>query len=94
MYWSIVLGMNVFLENMSTNRCFQLRTMLHLVKNLEGPNACTDKFYKDRSIMDAVLKRCKKLEMGQNISIDEQMIPFTGKINILQYVQNKPCKWR
>lgn len=93
MYWSSVLGINVFLENMSKNRFFQLRTMLHLVNNIERPNACTDKFYKVRPIMDAVLKRCKELEIGQNISIDEQMIPFTGKINMLQYVQNKPCKW-
>ncbi|XP_043263908.1 piggyBac transposable element-derived protein 3-like [Colletes gigas] len=56
--------------------------MLHLMNNLERPNACTDKFYKVKPIMDAVLKRCKELEIGQNISIDEQMIPFTGKINM------------
>ena len=93
MYWSSVLGINAFLENMSKNRFFQLRTMLHLVNNLERPNSCKDKFYKVRPIMDAVLKRCKELEIGQDISIDEQMIPFTGKINMLQYVQNKPCKW-
>ena len=60
MYWSSVLGINAFLENMSKNRFFQLRTMLHLVNNLERPNSCKDKFYKVRPIMDAVLKRCKE----------------------------------
>ncbi|CAK9809335.1 PiggyBac transposable element-derived protein 3, partial [Anthophora quadrimaculata] len=67
--------------------------MLHWVNNLERSNSCMDKFYKVRPIMDAVLTRCKELEIGQDISIHEQMIPFTGKINMLQYVQNKPRKW-
>lgn len=67
--------------------------MIHFVNNLERAHDCTDKFYKVRSLMNAILKRCRELEIGEFICIDEQMTPFTGKIGMLQYVQNKPCKW-
>lgn len=69
MYWNATLSMNVFLENMSRNRFFQIRTMLQFVNNLERPYDCTDKFYKVRPLMDAVLKRCRELEIGQFICI-------------------------
>uniref|UniRef100_A0A0N5BD23 DDE_Tnp_1_7 domain-containing protein n=1 Tax=Strongyloides papillosus TaxID=174720 RepID=A0A0N5BD23_STREA len=86
----IIIGcLNKFPQSMSKNMFFQLRTMLHLVNNLERPSSCTNRFYKVRPIMDVVLKRCKELKIGQDISIDEQIIPFTGKINMLHTTEKK-----
>lgn len=34
-----------------------------------------------------------QLEIESHLSIDEQMVPFKGSINIKQYVKGKPCPW-
>lgn len=35
------------------------------------------------------------LELGleNKLSIDEQMVPFKGKINVKQYIKGNPCPW-
>lgn len=56
MYWERVFGIILFLDSMSRDRFFALRTNLHLVNNLERPNDCEDKLYKVRPIIDSVKK--------------------------------------
>ncbi|KAL2082104.1 hypothetical protein ACEWY4_021922 [Coilia grayii] len=74
-------------------RFFQLRTNLHVVNNNERPSDNTDVFYKVRPLYDSIRKRCLELQMEENLSIDEQIVPFRGKLSVLQYVKGKPEPW-
>jgi hypothetical protein len=55
MYWDTA-NVNVFQENMSQDRFFELRTNLHLVNNLEMPSENMDKSVKVRPIDTAIRK--------------------------------------
>lgn len=69
-----------------------LRTCLHFV-DTERPPAEPDenRLWKVQPIIDAVRKCCHKLERKPvSYSIDEQMIPFTGRSSLRQFVKGKP----
>jgi len=93
MYWNLVLKMNVFVENMNRNRFFTLRTNFHVIDNLKISKNNTDKFVKVRPMFDCLKRRCVQLNVERNVSIDEQMIPFKGQLNIKQYMKGKPYPW-
>lgn len=93
MYWSPELNLEIFKSSMTCERFFQLRTHLHIVNNLEKPSDCTDKFYKVRPVLDAVRSRILQFDVDENISIDEQIIPFEGRLAMKQYMKDKPIKW-
>lgn len=85
-YWSSFLGLNVFSQNMTVYRFFALRNNFHVVVTLNIENErSNDKFKKVRPMFDCVRKRCPQLQVEQNISIDEQIVPFTVKLNMKQY---------
>lgn len=90
MYWSQDIGLNLFLDNMTRDRFFSLRSHLHFVNNLEKPADCQDKFYKVRPLYDSIRNRCLELNLTKQLSIDEQMIPFTGNMQGKQFVRGKP----
>lgn len=93
MYWDTTLGLSNFSQYMTVNRFFSLRTNFHVVDNLTLSNDNKDRFKKVRPMYDCVRKRCKQLIVERNISIDEQIVPFTGKLNIKQYCKGKPNPW-
>ncbi|KAG5896871.1 hypothetical protein JTB14_017685 [Gonioctena quinquepunctata] len=93
MYWDKFFGIGIFLENMSRDRFFQLRSCLHLVNNLEKPENCVDKLYKVRPLIDVKRKRCLELQLEEELYVDEQIVPFTGTFAVKQYVKEKPCPW-
>jgi len=66
----LVLKMNVFVENMNRNRFFALRTNVHVIDNLKISKNNNDKFVKVRPMFDC-LKRCGRLNIEKNVSIDE-----------------------
>lgn len=93
MAWNQDIGFNLFLDNMTSDRFFSLRSHLHFVNNLERPPTCKDKFFKVRPIFDAARNQCLQLTLTRELSIDEQMIPFTGNMSAKQYVRGKPNPW-
>lgn len=93
MFWEHSLGLRIFLDNMSRDRFFQLRTCLHFVDNLNVQQQNNDKLVKVRPLINSVKNRCHQLKLEQNLCVDEQMIPFTGAVNFKQYVKGKPCPW-
>ncbi|KAJ4446477.1 hypothetical protein ANN_13173 [Periplaneta americana] len=51
----------------------------------------TDRFWKVMLMLDIVRQSCLQTPRPQNVSIDEQMIPFYGHMSMRQYVRGKPC---
>lgn len=93
MYWSPELNLEIFKSSMTCDRFFQLRNHLHIVNNLEKPDDCTDKFYKVRPLLEAIRKRILQFEVDEVVSIDEQIIPFDGRLVMKVYMKDKPNKW-
>lgn len=77
---------------MPVNRFFKLRSYLHLV-DINAANATNDRLWKVRPIFDSVRDRCRKVVKEEYYCVDEMMIPFTGKLNIKQYIKGKPNPW-
>jgi hypothetical protein len=86
-------GIELMNDTMSCERFSLLRNNLHFVDNLEKPSDCTDKFYKTRPLIDIVRKFCLELPLEENLSIDEQIVPFKGNLSIKQYMKGKPSPW-
>lgn len=93
LYWDSTLKVNAFVDNMTRDRFFELRTCLHVVNNLERPNDNKDKFYKVRPLYDLIRKRCLELQTEENLCVDEAMVPFTGRFSVKQYIRGKPSPW-
>lgn len=55
--------------------------------------AITDKFIKVRPIHDAINNKIKSIPKERNLSVDEQMIPFKGHLQMKQYVKGKSYPW-
>ena len=93
-YWSddILLRTN-FPKYMSRDRFFQILSLFHLGNNI-NPKAATDKLYKIREVYDYLVTKWQEYyEAGPYLSIDEGMIPYTGRLEFLQYIKKKPHKW-
>ncbi|XP_063237795.1 piggyBac transposable element-derived protein 3-like [Bacillus rossius redtenbacheri] len=93
LFWDKAIGITMFQDAMLRDRFFELRMNLHLVNTLEIPDNCSDKLYKVRPLYDAVRSRCMALELEEHLCIDEQIVPFTGRFSIKQYMKGKPCPW-
>lgn len=78
---------------MTRDRLFSLRSNLHFINNLDRPIDNKDVFYKVRPINDCIRKRFLELDLSKDLSIDEQMITFTGHMKAKQYVKGKPNPW-
>ena len=75
---------------MSSRRFELLLKFLHLNDSQVG----YDNLYKVRPLLDAVVKNFQaSYTPSQNLSIDESMIGFKGRLAFLQYMPKKPHKW-
>lgn len=92
MYWGRQTKVPIVADNMSRNRYFQLRSRLKVVDDnaVSIQTRTLDKFWKIRPMLDKIQKACRENQRSMNVSIDEQMIPFHGQVNMRQYVKNKP----
>ena len=96
MYWENDTRYAPVADIMSRNRFLTILSHLHFVNNLSATEDQTqgDKLWKIRPWLTKVRENCLKLVPEEFNSIDEQMVPFKGKISsIKQYLRNKPHKW-
>ncbi|GBM74764.1 Chimeric ERCC6-PGBD3 protein [Araneus ventricosus] len=91
LYWDNSVGIPTFVNCMTRDRFFQLRANLHLVDTMHPNNE--DRIYKVRPIFNSVRNRCLQLPVEKICSVDEQIVPFRGNLNIKQYMKNKPNPW-
>jgi len=94
MYWCSKKGTRIpaIADAMPVNRFFKLRSHLHAVDINNKPDN-DDRLWKVRPLFDSVNNKCHKMKREEFYSIDEMMIPFTGNLNIKQYVKGKPNPW-
>ena len=95
-YWSenVILGHPGNKEVMPRNRFQQLLSHLHFADNAARPPDCQDKVYKIRPLLTSLQTSFKACwSPHQQMSIDEGMIPYKGRISFRQYMKDKPTKW-
>lgn len=92
MYWAKEFRIPIIANIMPRNRFLLLRTALKVVLDEDvGPDERqSDKLWKVRPLITAVLKSCKLQEKTQDLSVDEMMIPFQGTCGVKQYCPGKP----
>ena len=53
-----------------------------------------DRLYKIRPFIDHIIANFKKVYIpSQNVSVDESIIGFKGRLSWIQYLPKKPTKW-
>ncbi|KAM7313452.1 piggyBac transposable element-derived protein 2-like [Ixodes scapularis] len=91
LYWSSTLAVPLVTENMVRDRFFELRSMLHFVDVTAITEAQSqNKLFRAEPIFECFRKACLELPRPEKLSIDEQMIPFSGRCPARQYVPSKP----
>lgn len=93
MYWEEKFRVPLISNSMSRDRFLQLRNNLHIINNFDIPCNNVDKFIKVRSLYDQIKKKCNNLPKVRNVCIDEQMVPFKGKLSVKQYMRGKSSPW-
>ena len=99
MYWSSdpFIG-NTGIQNVMTkNRFEELSQYLHFSNSATEPQRGEENFdrlYKVRALLSGVLENAQKAyEPSKNLSIDEGMIAFKGRLSFRQYMPAKPTKY-
>ena len=92
LYWHNSYGIPVVKSTMTRDRFFLIRSHLKVIDDaaISLQQRKDDKLWKVKPIIDCVLQRCLALKRPSEVCIDEQMIPFTGRSELKQYVPNKP----
>ena len=102
MYWTtdINLEFPVFSRVMPRDRFLQILRYLHFVDN-ENPGLVTTRnapgynaVWKVQHVTSYLTTKFREAYVPkENISVDETMIPFKGRVHFRQYLKNKPTKW-
>lgn len=91
-FWATKTRVSCIADNISRNKFFTIRSCLKIVSDadINEEQKKSDKLWKVRPFLEEIRKGCLKLERRPQCSIDEQMIPFTGRTKLKQYVRGKP----
>ena len=83
MFREKIARLSIVPDTMSRDRFFFLRICLHVVDNSEVTDAekQSNIFWKTNPLLEHVRSACRNIprKFNANYSIDEQMIPFTGR---------------
>lgn len=92
MYWRAGLRLEVISKQMARDQFLTIRNALNVVDSDEAPpSERTNPLWKVQPMINKVKATCNKLERVPGFySIDEQMVPFTGRCSLRQVVRNKP----
>ena len=98
-YWvtSWPFAISTFSSVMSRDRFSLLLRFLHLndsTKYIPKGEPGYDPLYKLRPFVDPLIANFKAaFTLGRELSVDEGMIGFKGRLWFLQYMPKKPTKW-
>lgn len=88
-YWSPKTRIPQVADVMTVNRFELLKSLLHFNDNTESTNSLD----KIMPVIEQIRKTCISIPLEENLSCDEQIIPFKGRISIKTYNPKKPHKW-
>ena len=94
LYWSSdpLIEVPAIQKVMSKNRFDKLSKYFHL-NNSANQVPAHDKLFKVRPVLDRVVECCQtELRPGKNLSVDEAMVKFKGRLGKKQYMPMKPVK--
>lgn len=94
-YWSTnpLLETPIFGKTMPRNRFRQILSFLHFSDNNNKPDS-GDRLFKVQTIIDYFTKKFQEnFNLGQNISIDEGMIPWRERLSFKVYNPSKITKY-
>ncbi|XP_040203738.1 piggyBac transposable element-derived protein 4-like [Rana temporaria] len=98
-YWSKkpILHMPIFSATMSRSRYDKIIRFLHFCDNSQCPprnHTDFDRLYKIRPLIDFFNEKFAELYIPeQNISVDESLVHFTGRLGIKQYIPSKRARY-
>ena len=95
-YWSPETEVIAVTEYMTCKRWETIKRFLHFSDNEKAPKKGEigyDKIYKIRSFIENLNKKFNKLSMGENLCLDEQMVPYGGTRGPRYYIKGKPNPW-
>lgn len=98
LYWSenALLGVPEVKKIMPRNRFDKLTEYFHLndsTKSLPREDPAYDKLFKIRPLLDVVTVKCQSEYLpGRDVSVDEAMVKFKGRLGMKQYMPMKPTK--
>ena len=95
-YWKQETEQSAISESMTRKRWEEIKSNLHFSDNEKAPKKGTagyDKVYKIRPYLDYLNDKFNKIPMGENLCVDEMMIPYTGKRGPRYYIKGKPNPW-
>lgn len=77
---------------MTRDRFFKVRNALKVVidGDITADEKKADRLWKVKPFIESVRNACFQLQRSEFVSIDEQMVPFSGACPSRQYVPNKP----
>ena len=90
MYWQKATRNDSIANAMTVNRFFKIRKNIHCVAAREPDENNKDKFWNIKPVVESVRNTCLSLPREEYSSVDEQMIPFTGRMPAKQVVKSKP----
>ncbi|MGL5707887.1 MAG: transposase [Aeromonas sp.] len=94
-YWSTnpLIETPIFSKTMTRNRFRQILQHLHFNDNSNIPQDA-DRLFKIQFLIDYFSKKFKEnFSLGQNISLDEGMVPWRGRLNFKVYNPSKIVKY-
>eukprot|EP00106_Octopus_bimaculoides_P016965 XP_014784407.1 PREDICTED: uncharacterized protein LOC106879391 [Octopus bimaculoides] len=98
-YWSpdVRYGDPYISSIMSKTRYSKISQYLHLTDSANAPSKNDpnyDPLYKVRPIIDLLVNNYRTVYLpGKNLSVDEAMIGYKGRVHFRQYMPAKPTKW-
>ncbi|KAL2104215.1 hypothetical protein ACEWY4_001083 [Coilia grayii] len=91
MYWNKATRVPQVADTMTLNRWEVIKHYLHFSNNQQQED--DDPLYKIRPLVSHLTSKLTSIPMTENLSVDEQMVPFKGRHRLKMYMPLKPKKW-
>ena len=92
MYWNKTTRIERSSTMMTCNRWEAIKNHLHFNNNDIILPDNIDKLFKIHHLLSSLLTKFQSTPIDEQLSLDEQIVPFKGKSSLKQYNPNKPKK--